>query len=51
MAINYYVRVYCETEGEWKETIQVDTIDDAWVPDGCDGHTLRDFTIYAEEEV
>jgi len=52
MAKNYRVRVYCETEEEWKFDDQTDlTLDPDFVPSGCEGHTLRDFTIDDEEEV
>lgn len=45
MTTTYTVRVYCEDEGEFKYTEQTDTVDDTWVPDGCETHTLRDFAI------
>ena len=51
MATNYHVRVWCEDDQEYKKTVQIDTIDDAWVPDGCDAHTIRDFVIEKVEVV
>lgn len=55
MATNYYVRVICRTEsvpGEvvYKRTIQT-VLDPAWIPPGCEGHELSDFTIEEKEEV
>lgn len=40
----YHVRKYGETCEEYKRTTQ-ETIDDTWVPGGCEEHTLRDFVI------
>lgn len=53
MAINYYVMVACATEGKWKQTVQVDEVDDTWIPDGCEEHTLVDdsFAVEKVEEV
>jgi len=50
MAKEYDVRVYCEDEHEFKRTTQT-TLDDNWVPDGCEAHTIRDFVIEDEREV
>ena len=47
--VNYYVRVYCETEGEYKRTMQIEEIDSSWVPPGCEEHTIRDFCVEYEE--
>ena len=41
------VRKYCETCSAWKRT-QQNYPDSSWIPDGCSGHTLRDFTIESE---
>lgn len=51
MATNYYVRVFCETEHEYKREVQVDAVDPDWIPDGCSGHILKDFVIEDEEQV
>jgi len=44
--VTYKVRVYCETEG-YKRQDQT-TIDESWIPTGCESHVVRDFVI--EEE-
>lgn len=38
------VRVYCEDCEGYKFTDQ-ETIDPDWVPDGCETHTIRDFSV------
>ena len=45
MTTKYYVRVYCEDEDEYKRIDQDDTIDENWIPTGCENHTIRDFVI------
>lgn len=51
MATNYYVRVWCEEDEEYKRDVQTDTIDDSWTPDGCEAHTIRDFVVEKVEVV
>ena len=42
--VSYDVRVYCETETTYKESNQT-TLDENWIPSGCESHTIRDFVI------
>jgi len=47
----YHVRLKCQTESDleghavYKRTEQVDEVDPDWIPDGCEGHVLKDFCI------
>lgn len=50
MATNYTVMVYCEDEAAWKEMLQVDTINEAEVPTGCEAHTLKAGSFHVQDE-
>ncbi|MFO7991506.1 MAG: hypothetical protein R6U61_04325 [Thermoplasmata archaeon] len=43
--VNYHVRVRCETCGTYERTVQVDAVDEDWVPEGHEGHEITDFVI------
>ena len=49
MGTNYEVRVYCEDEGVYKYTTQVDAVEPTWVPEGCEDNKVKDFVIESEE--
>ena len=47
--MSYKVRVYCEDEATYKRTTQ-ETVDESWVPSGCESHTIRDFVVEGIDE-
>jgi hypothetical protein len=50
MATIYSVRVFCDTEEEYRYTEQTGTVDPAWIPPGCESHVIRDFVVEDERE-
>jgi len=46
--MGYHVRVYCEEDEEYKRTEQ-ETIDESWIPSGCESYHLIDFVIEFED--
>lgn len=46
--MTYYVRVYCEQDGQYYRTTQT-TVDETWIPTGHEAHTIRDFVIERQE--
>jgi len=53
MAENIHVRYYCETEDDYKRTVQVDTPNPDWREQECidNSHVTKDFVIEWVEEV
>jgi len=50
MATIYSVRVFCDTEEQYRYTDQTDAVDPTWIPAGCEAHTIRDFVVEDERE-
>jgi len=50
MAKIYSVRVFCDTEEQYRYTEQTDVVDPAWIPQGCGQHVIRDFVVEDERE-
>ena len=46
--MGYHIRVYCEDCEEYKR-VEQETINEDWIPSGCETHSLNDFVIEFED--